>query len=74
MKKHLQKCSRKKPPAECSRECPRRIRSVKAGKGWSDAELYEHYCYNLQVRYALGYDKLGEGDFEFGHYIIFVNG
>ena len=22
------------------------------------------YCYNLQVRYALGYDRLGDGDFE----------
>jgi len=36
---------------------------LKAGFGWSDEELYEHYCFNLQVRYALGYDRLGEGDF-----------
>jgi hypothetical protein len=36
---------------------------LKAGHGWSDAELYENYCFNLQVRYALGYDRLGEGDF-----------
>jgi len=36
---------------------------MKAGFGWSDAELYENYCFNLQVRYALGYDRLGEGDF-----------
>jgi hypothetical protein len=37
---------------------------LKAGHGWSDQELYENYCYNLQVRYALGYDRLGDGDFE----------
>jgi len=36
---------------------------LKAGLGWSDAELYENYCFNLQVRYALGYDRLGDGDF-----------
>jgi hypothetical protein len=40
------------------------LEALKAGFGWSDEELYEHYCYNLQVRYALGYDRLGEGDFE----------
>lgn len=37
---------------------------LKAGFGWSDQELYDNYCYNLQVRYALGYDRLGDGDFE----------
>jgi len=36
---------------------------MKAGFGWSDAELYENFCFNLQVRYALGYDRLGDGDF-----------
>lgn len=36
---------------------------IKAGCGWSDEELYENYCFNLQVRYALGYDRLGDGDF-----------
>lgn len=40
------------------------LEALKAGFGWSDQELYEHYCYDLQVRYALGYDRLGEGDFE----------
>ena len=40
------------------------LEALKAGKSWSDAELYENYCYNLQVRYALGYDRLGDGDFE----------
>jgi len=40
------------------------LEALKAGFGWSDQELYENYCYNLQVRYGLGYDRLGEGDFE----------
>jgi Transposase DDE domain/Transposase domain (DUF772) len=40
------------------------LEALKAGYGWSDEELYENYCYNLQVRYALGYDRLGDGDFE----------
>jgi hypothetical protein len=37
---------------------------LKAGYGWSDEELYEHFLYDLQVRYAVGYDSLTEGDFE----------
>jgi hypothetical protein len=36
---------------------------LKAGHGWSDEELMEHFMFNLQVRYALGYDQLGDGDF-----------
>lgn len=40
------------------------LEALKAGFGWSDQEMYEHYCYDLQVRYALGYDRLGDGDFE----------
>jgi hypothetical protein len=40
------------------------LEALKAGFGWSDAELYENSCFNLQVRYALGYDRLGDGDFE----------
>ena len=36
---------------------------LKAGHGWSDEEMYENFCFNLQVRYALGYDRLGDGDF-----------
>ena len=38
--------------------------TLKAGFGWSDDELYDHFCYDVQVRYALGYDQLGEGHFE----------
>jgi len=40
------------------------LEALKAGYGWSDEELYENYCYNLQVCFALGYDRLGDGDFE----------
>ncbi|MEA3458149.1 MAG: transposase, partial [Candidatus Thermoplasmatota archaeon] len=36
---------------------------LKAGRGWNDEELIEHFMFNLQVRYALGYDQLGDGDF-----------
>ena len=37
---------------------------LKSGMGWSDEELYDAFLYNVQVRYALGYDELGEGEFE----------
>jgi hypothetical protein len=37
---------------------------LKAGFGWSDEEMYDHFCYDIQVRYALGYRDLGEGHFE----------
>ena len=37
---------------------------LKAGFGWTDKEMYEGFCYNLQVRYALGYHNLEEGHFE----------
>jgi F0F1-type ATP synthase delta subunit len=37
---------------------------LKAGRGWSDEELYEHFLFDLQVRYALGCDNFGEGDFD----------
>ena len=37
---------------------------LKAGFGWSDEELYDHFLYDLQVRYAVGLDSLAEGDFE----------
>ena len=40
------------------------LEALKAGFGWNDQELYERFCYDLQVRYALGYDRLGDGDFE----------
>jgi hypothetical protein len=37
---------------------------MKSGFGWSDEELYDAFLYNVQVRYALGYDELGEGEFD----------
>ncbi len=37
---------------------------LKAGFNWSDEELYDAFCFDLQVRYALGYRTLGEGSFE----------
>jgi len=40
------------------------LEAIKAGLGWSDEELYEAFLYNLQVRFALGYDRLGDGEFE----------
>jgi hypothetical protein len=40
------------------------LESLKADFGWSDAELYDRFTYDLQVRYALGYQQLGEGDYD----------
>lgn len=40
------------------------LEALKAGFGWSDAELYEHFLFDLQVRYALGLHDLASGDFE----------
>ena len=37
---------------------------LKSGFGWSDEEMYDHFCYDVQVRLALGYRDLGEGHFE----------
>jgi Transposase DDE domain len=36
---------------------------LKEGRHWSDEELYDHFCFDLQVRYALGCDVFGEEDF-----------
>jgi hypothetical protein len=36
---------------------------LKSGFGWSDEEMYDHFCYDLQVRRALGFRDLGEGHF-----------
>jgi len=37
---------------------------LKAGFGWSDEEMYDAFQFNLQVRYAVGLQRVGEGDFE----------
>jgi hypothetical protein len=36
---------------------------LKAANGWSDHELYAKFCFDVQVRYALGYARFGDGDF-----------
>lgn len=40
------------------------LETLKAGFGWSDEELYDHFVFDMQVRYALGYRDLKEGDFD----------
>ncbi len=40
------------------------LETLKAGLGWSDAEMYDEFVFNLQVRYALGYDRLSDGEFD----------
>jgi ABC-type transporter MlaC component len=37
---------------------------LKEWRGWSDEEMYDHFLFDLQVRYALGCDRFGEGDFD----------
>jgi hypothetical protein len=36
---------------------------LKAGMGWTDEEMYDQSCFDVQVRYALSYRQLGEGYF-----------
>lgn len=40
------------------------LEALKAGFGWSDAELLDAFTFNVQVRYAVGYENLGDGEFE----------
>jgi hypothetical protein len=40
------------------------LETLKAGFGWSDEELYDHYVFDMQVRYALGYRNLKDGEFD----------
>jgi hypothetical protein len=40
------------------------LETIKAGFGWSDEELYDHFLFDIQVRYAVGYRDLKEGSFE----------
>jgi hypothetical protein len=37
---------------------------LKAGKGWSDEEMYDNFCYNIQTRHALGLHTFTDGHFE----------
>lgn len=36
---------------------------LKSGFGWSDEQMYQSFMFDLQVRYALGYENLGDGYF-----------
>ena len=38
--------------------------TLKSGFGWSDEELYNHFLFDLQVRYALGLRDVDEGYFD----------
>jgi len=38
--------------------------TLKAGFGWSDEEAYDHFCFDSQVRYAVGCRDLSEGHFD----------
>ena len=46
------------------------LEMMKDGHGWSDEEMYENYCFNIQVRYGLGLRNLDEGHFVYSvwHY------
>jgi hypothetical protein len=37
---------------------------IKAGQGWTDEEMWHHYMFDLQIRYALGLEQIGEVHFE----------
>ena len=37
---------------------------LKSGFGWSDCEMHDAFTFDVQVRFALGYQNLGEGEFE----------
>jgi hypothetical protein len=37
------------------------LKFLKAANGWTDEEMYDRFCYDVQVRDALGYRHLGEG-------------
>jgi hypothetical protein len=49
------------------------LETLKAGFGWSDQELYDHFCFDLQVRYALGIHDLNESDFDLRTLYYFRN-
>jgi hypothetical protein len=36
---------------------------LKSENDWTDEEMMDHFHYDIQLRYALGYRRLGEGDF-----------
>jgi hypothetical protein len=40
------------------------LEALKAALGWSDEEMHDAFLFDLQVRYAVGYENIGEGDFD----------
>jgi hypothetical protein len=40
------------------------LETLKAGHNWSDEEMHDAFSFDLQVRHALGYDNLGQGEFD----------
>lgn len=40
------------------------LEMLKAAFGWSDQEMHDAFLFDVQVRYALGYRNLGEGEFD----------
>lgn len=40
------------------------LEALKSGFDWSDEEMHDAFLFDVQVRYALGYRNLGEGDFD----------
>jgi hypothetical protein len=40
------------------------LESLKSAFKWSDNDLYYAFCFHVEVRYALGYDRFCDGDFE----------
>ena len=38
--------------------------TLKAGFGWSDEEAFDHFCFDVQVRYAVGHRDLSAGHFD----------
>ena len=40
------------------------LETLKSGFGWSDEEMYDHFCFDVQVRFALGCRDLSKGHFE----------
>jgi hypothetical protein len=40
------------------------LEALKSGFGWSDQEMHDAFLFDMQTRYALGYENIGEGDFD----------
>src|SRR3990170_5418308 len=40
------------------------LEALKSGFNWSDEEMYDAFCFDLQIRFALGYKNLGDGQFD----------